>query len=659
MAQRRTLPYGSWPSPISIEMSVAGETALREPRVDGSDAYWTEGRPEERGRQVIVRWREGTGAEDVTPAPYNARTMVHEYGGGAYAVSAGTVFFTNLDDGRIYRHRPGEEPRPVTPEAAHRFADLVFDAAHGRLVAVREDHTGLLDGQVAAPAPGVRGPEPVNSLVAVELADGSQTVLASGLDFCSSPRPASDGRHLCWLAWRHPNMPWDGTELWLADLDDAGVPVSARPVVGGADESIVQPEWAPDGSIVFVSDRSGWWNLYRLTGEGHVEALLAMDAEFAGPQWVFGMNWYAIAADGTIYAIARRRGRDEIWRIPRDGSAAERIEVPDEQIQSVQVLGEGLIYLGASATASKAVVMFDPHTGERRVLRQAAELTIDDAYISRPEPITFPTTGGTHAHALYYPPTNPDGEGPPDERPPLIVMSHGGPTSYAWPGVDLETQMFTSRGFAVVDVDYGGSTGYGREYMRRLDGAWGVVDVDDCINAARFLVDRGDVDAARMAIRGGSAGGYTTLAALTFHDVFAAGASHYGVGDLEALARDTHKFESRYLDRLVAPYPEGLELYRQRSPVHHTDDLNVPIIVLQGADDHVVPVAQAEQIVAALRAKRIPHAYLLFEGEGHGFRRAENMIRAREAELSFYAQVFGFALADEIEPVPVEFLGAP
>ena len=655
MADRRVLPYGSWPSPISVAMSVAGSLALREPRLDGDDVYWTEGRPQERGRQVVVRWNERSGTADVTPQGFDARTMAHEYGGGAYAVHDGTVFFANLADARVYRQPTGDAPQPLTEEGPYRYADLVVDPTHGRLLAIREDHGPVAAAQAAAEAPGGRGPEPENTLVAIELNGGGQTVIASGHDFYSTPRPSPDGGRLSWLAWRHPNMPWDASELWLADVADDGSLRDARVVCGGPDESIAQPEWAPDGSLVFVSDRSGWWNLYRWSG-GEETALLPTDAEFAGAQWVFGMSWFHVAADGSIVAAGRRSGRDELWLVPADGRDPERFAVPDEQIHGVRAGRDRVVYIGASATDPRAVVLLDLRTAERRVLRLAAELDIDPAYVSVPVPITYPTSGGRQAHALYYRPTNPAAEDPPDALPPLVVMSHGGPTSHAWAGLDLGTQVFTSRGFAVVDVDYGGSTGYGREYMRSLDGQWGIVDVEDCINAARFLAQRGEVDPQRLAIRGGSAGGFTTLAALVFHDVFAAGASHYGVGDLEALARDTHKFESRYLDRLVAPYPDGVEVYRQRSPIHFVDRISRPVIVLQGEEDMVVPVAQAEALVAALRAKRIPHAYLLFPGEGHGFRRSENMTRAREAELSFYAQVFGFELADDFEPVEVEFL---
>jgi len=667
MAERQVLPFGSWPSPISIEIAVTASLALREPLIDGNDVYWTEGRPQERGRQVVVRWNDREGARDVNPAGTNARTMASEYGGGAYTAADGTIYFSNLEDSRLYRQQaPDEQPTPITPAGPYRYGDLVFDPSRSRLLCVREDHTPVIGtkGDAGGVDPGGRrGAEPENTLVAVNPETCEVSVLAQGHDFFSTPRPSPDGARLAWLAWRHPNMPWDGTELWLAEIDPAGAPRDARQVAGGSDESIVQPEWAPDGSLVFASDRSGWWNLQRLhidDGAGSAGVPLApMEAEFAGPQWVYGMSWFDVAGDGTIVATAHRDGRDELWMIPADGGPADRVEVPDEQIAGLHVDGQRVVYLGGAATEMRQVVLLELSTGQRRVLREAAPVEVDRAYLSRPEPIAFPTTDGAIAHALFYRPTHPLVDGPPGDRPPLIVMSHGGPTSAAWAGLNLEKQLFTSRGFAVIDVDYGGSSGHGREYMRRLDGQWGIVDVDDCVNAARFLAGRGDVDTQRMAIRGGSAGGFTTLAALAFRpDVFAAGASHYGVGDLEALARDTHKFESRYLDRLVAPYPDGIEIYRTRSPIHYTDRIRAPLIVLQGADDHVVPVAQAEQLVAALRERRIPHAYLLFEGEGHGFRQAQNITRALQAELSFYAQIFGFPLADPFPPVEVEFLHA-
>lgn len=657
MPERRVLPYGAWPSPISIAAAVAGSLSLREPRFDGDDVYWLEGRPSEGGRSVIVRRAADGTIVDVTPAGFNVRTRAHEYGGGAHAVDGGVAWFSNFDDDRLYRQAAGEEPRPITAAERMRYADLIVDRRRDRLICAVEDHRHLPEGDGAAAGDGERIPEPVNFLGAVDLDSGALSVLAEGDDFYSSPRLSPDGNRLAWLSWRHPNMPWDGSLLWVADVAPGGALSGARVVAGGANESIVQPEWAPDGSLVFVSDASGWWNLYRLAeGEGAQPVALArMEAEFAGPQWVFGLSWYGIDVEGTIVAIAHRDGRDELWRI--DGSA-QQIDLPRTEVRDLVVADGRVAFIAGQPTEPAGVVLLDLASGDWQYLRRTSEQAADPAYVSVPEAITFPTTDGAMAHALYYPPTNPGAVAPAGELPPLVVMSHGGPTSRATSALSLEKQVFTSRGFAVVDVNYGGSNGYGREFMRRLDGSWGIVDVDDCINAARSLSARGLVDERRMAIRGGSAGGYTTLCALVFHDVFAAGASHYGVGDLEALARFTHKLESHYLDRLVGPYPDRVDVYRARSPIHFIERIKRPLIVLQGLDDRVVPPAQAEQIVAALQAARAPHAYLPFPGEGHGFRVAANITRALEAELSFYSQVFGFTLADDIAPVTVAFLAS-
>ncbi|HUS22808.1 MAG TPA: S9 family peptidase [Aeromicrobium sp.] len=666
MTDKREVPYGAWPSPISIESAVSSFLHLAEVRLDGDDVYWTEGRPQEGGRQVIVRWNEHDGQSDVTPAPFNARTMAHEYGGGWYAVDTGTVWFVNMADGRIYVQERGasSEPRPLTAEGPYRHGDLTVDRARGRLLCVREDTTPMQAGSAdhSETAEGERPPEPVDLLTAIDLESGEATTLASGYDFYSTPRPSPDGSKLAWLAWRHPNMPWDTTELWVADVAADGGLANERMVAGGGDEAVVQPEWAPDGTLVYVSDKSGWWNLYRLAvpGDGgraaEPVALTSMEAEFAGPLWVFGLRWYGIAPDGTIVASANARGRDTLMMIPAVGGPAEPIAVPDEAIDSLVVSGRRVAYIGGGSAQPRGVVMLDLDRGERRELKATFEVPVGAEYISTPEAISFPTTNGDIAHALYYPPTNPDVTAPDGELPPLIVTTHGGPTSQANGVINLGVQVFTSRGFGVVDVNYRGSTGYGREFMRKLDDKWGIYDVDDAVAAARYLADRGEVDPKRMGIRGASAGGYTTLCAVAFHDVFAAGASYFGVGDLEALARFTHKYESRYLDRLVAPYPSGIDVYRERSPIYAMDRVSCPLIVLQGEDDMVVPKAQAEQIVASLRERKVPHAYLLFPGEGHGFRQAAHIRRSLEAELSFYGQVFGFQLADDLEPVPVENL---
>jgi dipeptidyl aminopeptidase/acylaminoacyl peptidase len=651
MSEPRVEPYGSWRSPITIDQAVASSVALQQPRIDGEDIYWTEGRPAEMGRQVIVRRGADGTIADVTPAGFNARTMAHEYGGGWYAVHDGTVYFVNLADELVYVQPRGEAPRPLTQPGPFRYGDLWFDAAHHRLLCIREDFSGIDPNQRRADG---RASEPSEAVVAIDPGSGTTTVLASGSDFFSTPRPSLDGHGLAWLAWRHPNMPWDTTELWLADIDQEGHPSSAHMIAGGGEESVIQPEWAPDGTLVFVSDRSGWWNLYRWSDSG-AQPVAAMAAEFAGPQWVFGMTWFGVDDDGAFVASARRDAHEELWLFPPHGEP-RRLDVPDTEISSLAVAGGRIVYVGGSATQPLSVVLVERASGARHVLRSSFDADFARGYLSEPEAITFPTSDGAVAHGLFYPPANADFSGPAGERPPLIVSTHGGPTSNASGVLSLGKAFFTSRGFALVDVDYRGSTGYGRAYMRQLDGKWGIYDIDDVVAAARYLADRGEVDPQRLAIRGGSAGGYTTLAALAFRDVFAAGASYFGVGDLGALARDTHKLESRYLDRLVAPYPEGEETYRARSALFHADRISRPLLVLQGEDDKVVPIAQAEEMVAALRQNGVPYAYIAYPGEGHGFRQAANIRRSLEAELSFYAQLFRFEPADEFEPIKVENL---
>jgi dipeptidyl aminopeptidase/acylaminoacyl peptidase len=644
-----TAPYGTWASPISAELVAAGGVSLDEVRVGGERVYWVEGRPLEGGRQVICSAGPGGGGvEDVTGKGVNARTRVHEYGGGSYALGGDALFFSNYADQRLYRHDPGSAtPRPITPEppapAAHRYADACPTPDGRLLVCVRERHH---DGEV------------VNELVAVP-ADGAgePVVLAGGRDFYASPRVSPDGRRLAWLEWDHPNMPWDGTELRLAELAGGALAGDPVTVAGGPEESVVQPEWSPGGVLHLVSDRTGWWNLYRVAAERGLEALAPAEEEFGAPHWVFGMSTYAFLPGGRIACIHGRGPMQRLGVLEPDGILTD-LELPFTSFYPphLRAAGDRLACIAGSPTDAPAVVVIDPADGGVEVLRSSEDEALDPGYLSVPEPVEFPTEGGRTAHALYYPPANRDARGPEGERPPLVVASHGGPTSGVVSDLHVSYQFFTSRGIAVVDVDYGGSTGYGRAYRRRLDGQWGIVDVDDCVAAARYLAGRGDVDPARLAIRGGSAGGYTTLCALTFRDDFAAGASYYGVADVAALARDTHKFEARYLDRLIGPWPEAEPLYRERSPIHHTHRLSCPVILLQGLEDEVVPPAQAEMMAAALDAKGIPHAYLPFPGEQHGFRQAAHIRRALEAELYFYSRVFGFDLADPVEPVPIEHL---
>ncbi len=655
MNEPRTAPYGSWISPISAQSLVAGTVGLGDIALDGDTIYWSESRPQEGGRVVLVRRDPDGTTTDVTPAPFSVRTRVHEYGGGAYAVADGTVVFSNDADGRLYRQHVGGAPEPLTPEPpaprARRYADLLIDSTRDRVIAVREDHT-------------VAGREPVNTLVSVTLGNAggadAGAVLIDGADFYASPALSPDGAHLAWLSWDHPNMPWDGTELWVAPLDAARRIGAPELVAGGPAESIFQPQWSPDGVLHYVSDRTGWWNLYWWR-DGHSTALLPPDlhvgeAEFGLPQWVFNQSTYAFAAPGRILCACTSGGTWRLLDIDAASGSYAPVDLPYMQIAGLRAAPGRAVFVGASPAIAPELARLDLDGGGLEVVKRSGEIALNEGYLSEPEPVEFPTEAGRTAYAFYYPPRNQDYVAPPDERPPLIVVSHGGPTGAASTALTLGTQYWTSRGFAVLDVNYGGSTGYGRAYRARLDGAWGVVDVEDCVNGARYLVEQGRADGARLIIRGGSAGGYTTLAALTFHDVFSAGASLYGVGDLEALALETHKFESRYTDRLVAPYPVWAELYRARSPIHHVERLAAPVIFLQGLEDKVVPPGQAEAMVAALRDRAVPVAYLAFEGEGHGFRRAETIIRAREAELYFYARVFGIDLAESIEPVPIDNL---
>ncbi|MDT5124121.1 MAG: hypothetical protein QOC96_3603 [Acidobacteriota bacterium] len=636
-------PYGSWKSPITSDLIVKGSIGVGQTALDGEDVYWIEMRPSEGGRSVIVRRTPYGKMMDVTPQPFNARTRVHEYGGGDYVVANETIYFSNFADQRLYKQSINSQPQPLTPEVAMRYADPIIDRRRGRLISVREDHTN--DG------------EAVNTVVSINLEDGGDArVLVSGNDFYSSPRISPDGSRLAWLTWNHPNMPWDGTELWVGEFGDDGSLGDIKLIAGGVEESIFQPEWSPDGVLYFVSDRSGWWNLYRAKEDESIEALHEMQAEFGIPQWVFGMSMFAFESAERIICTDIEKGNSRLAKLETRTGKFETIETPYTDITSLHATTGRAVFRGGSPTEPASIVQLDLNTGRTEVLRRSNDLEIDPGYFSMPQAIEFPTEDGKTAHAFFYPPRNRDYVAPENELPPLLVKSHGGPTSAATTTLALGIQYWTSRGIGVLDVNYGGSTGYGREYRKRLNDHWGIVDVDDCVNGARYLVERGLADGLRLMITGGSAGGYTTLCALTFRDRFKAGASHFGVSDCEALATETHKFESRYLDRLIGPYPERADLYRERSPVHHVDRLSCPVIFFQGLEDKVVLPNQSEMMVDALRAKGLPVAYVAFEGEQHGFRRAENIKRALDGEIYFYSRIFGFELADEVEPVPIENL---
>ncbi|HLI88038.1 MAG TPA: prolyl oligopeptidase family serine peptidase [Ktedonobacteraceae bacterium] len=646
MADVEIAPYGSWKSPITTDLIVSESITLGQIALDGADIYWIEGRPSEGGRQVIVRRAADGKITDVLPPPFNARTRVHEYGGGSFVVSDGTIYFSNFDDQRLYRLLPGSPPEAITPEADMRYADGVIDRERGSLICVREDHS---DSEHEA----------VNMLVSIPLTGphsaAGERILAFGNDFYSSPRLSPDGSRLAWLTWNHPNMPWDGCELWVGELDPHGEMGYAERVAGGVSESIFQPLWSPDGVLHFVSDRSGWWNLYRWRS-GQVEPLCPMEAEFGLPQWVFDMSTYAFVAPQRIVCCYSENGVGKLASLDTAAGKLTPINTPYTSFGGIQAGGERVVFRAASDTEAASIVQLDLGTGKIETLRRSSATTIDSAYISKPQVIEFPTEHGLTAYGFFYAPCNPDFQAPAGELPPLLVMIHGGPTSATSSELNLQKQFWTSRGIAVLDVNYGGSTGYGRAYRERLKGQWGVVDVDDCVNGAKYLVEHGLVDGNRLAIRGGSAGGYTTLCALAFRDTFKAGASYFGVSDVALLARDTHKFESRYMDSMVGPYPEKADLYYQRSAINFIDRFSCPVIFFQGLEDKIVPPSQAEMMFEALRKKGVPVAYVPFEGEQHGFRRAENIKRSLEAELYFYSKVFGFPLADKIEPVKIENL---
>lgn len=648
MTQKTAAPYGSWESPITPDLITAGSVRLSELWVDGDDLYWLEGRPSEGGRYVIVRRSPDGTTSDVIPEGFNARNAVHEYGGGAYAVHDGTVFFSNWDDQRIYRVIQGGQPEPITPEPAisrgDRYADLDISPDGRFIVCVRERHH--------------EDREADNELVVI-VTDGSREpqVIASGKDFYSSPRISPDGEAIAWTSWNHPNMPWDGTELWSATFKEDGSIAFETQVAGGKEESIIQPEWSPDGFLYFVSDRSGWWNLHSWR-DGAAENYQDEQFDAGGPSWAFRFSTYCFRPDGSSLV---RKGEGATGRLISVGATGGRtgsVEVPYSDISSLTAAGDAVYFIGASPTTSSEIVRLNVESGTSEVIKRSSTVDVDEAYISVPEPITFPTTDSGTAHAFYYAPKSADFTGEPGELPPLMVICHGGPTGATSPSLSLMTQFWTSRGIAVVDVNYRGSTGYGREYRNALREKWGLYDSEDCIAAADYLAQRNQADKKRTVIRGGSAGGYTTINALTFHKVFAAGAAYYGIADLSVFLGDTHKFESRYLDSLIGPYPQEKERYHDRSAINFTDQLSAPMIIFQGLEDKIVPPSQAEIMVKALEENGIMHSYVPFEGEQHGFRKSENIQRSLEAELYFYGAALGFTPAGDIESPEIKNLSA-
>jgi dipeptidyl aminopeptidase/acylaminoacyl peptidase len=619
--------FGSWASPITAEAVVAESVSLADPRIDGDDVYWIEGRPLEKGRGVIVVRAADGAIRDVTPAPFSARSRVYNYGGGAYAVKDRVIYFVHGGDNQIYRQAADGVPTQVTSNPLCLFGDIFIDAGRDRLIAVREERP---NGDVI---------NAIHMLVAVDIATGRETVLESGADFYSSPTLSADGARLAWLSWQHPNMPWTSTYLNVANIDEAGELISKKIIQGGGSESIFQPQWAPDGRLYFISDRTDFWNLYRW-GTAGAERVLARDAEFGVAQWNLGLSTYAfLSQDVMIYSFVQ----DGTWRLGRlDLTTLRARDFPTtfSSLSGVRASGNSVVVRSATTVSPSAIASVDPATGAVTPIKFSvppASVQGFQRYFSTPQPIQFPTSGGDTAHAVYYPPYNPDWQAPATEKPPLLVKSHGGPTSTAESSLDLSVQFWTSRGFGLLDVNYRGSTGYGRKYREKLYGQWGVADPVDCISGARFLAMRGDVDGGKLAIAGRSAGGYTTLCALTFHSDFTAGASYFGISDLVALATETHKFELHYTDWLIEPFRPDSPLYHDRSPINFVERLSAPVIFLHGKDDRIVPINQAEKMYTALHDRNIPTCLLVFLGEEHGFRQSTHLRQALEAELMFYS----------------------
>ena len=638
-------PYGEWKSPITADLVSSQTLGLQDLTISGDYLYWIEVRPGEEGRSVVVRAGPDGKREDLIPRNFNARTRVHEYGGAPYFLHGETIYFSNFEDQRVYRTDGENKPQPITPEGPYRFADGCSLGEGEEAIAVCEDH-------------GSEG-EPQNKIVSFALSGPKESqgsginTLVSGADFYAYPRLNPDEDRLAWLCWDHPRMPWDGTELWVGELNEEGGVEGAEKIAGGEEESVYQPSWSPQGELYFVSDRTGWWNIYRWSG-AEVEQVTDLEAEFGVPMWLLGLSNYDFISSGNLICSYKKEGRWSLAHLDPSRKELKEIELPYTHLRYVRASGDEVAFIAGSPDEPLSVIQMDMKTGERKTLRKSTDLEFDEGYLSEPRAVEFPSRHGARAHGFYYPPQNKDFEPPSETKPPLIVSSHGGPTSTTSDTFDPSVQFWTSRGYAYLDVNYGGSTGYGREYRERLKGNWGIVDVDDCVDGAKFLAEKGEVDEDRLLIQGGSAGGYTTLSVLTFKEQFRAGASYFGVSDLTQLAAHTHKFESRYLEQLIGPYPEREDLYRKRSPINNLDQLSQPLIFLQGLEDRVVPPEQAESMVEALREKGIPVAYVPFEGEQHGFRQAENRERALEAVLYFYSRVLGLEPADDLEAVEID-----
>lgn len=637
--QKITAPYGSWKSPLTADNIVQKAIGFGKLAIDQDAFYWLERRPQEKGRGTIMRRRHGI-IDELVPEPYNVRTRVHEYGGGDYTVSRGIVYFSNFTDQQLYKVENNAITK-LTNQNHFLYADAVVDEQNNQLICIREDRT-------------TSAIQAINTVVAIDLTDGKETILVEGNDFYSSPRISPDGKSLCYLTWNHPDMPWDGTELWTCDLLKKKID-NRTLVAGSRTESIVQPEWSPDNVLYYLSDKTNWWNLYRHNGKKE-EPIVVIDAELGTPQWIFGISRFGFSRNYGCVFFYKHKGALHFCTVDCGTKKIIEHPVPFTSIGELHVTdADCYLHVGYRHKSSE-IVHYNLKSRTTETIKASSTIQMDQTYLSPVEEIAYPTTGGQIAYAYYYPPKNEDYIAPENEKPPLFVHVHGGPTAATGDALDLSLQYYTSRGFAVVDVNYRGSTGYGRRYREALKGMWGVVDIDDCVAAVAYVIRDKGVDPERVAISGGSAGGYTVLGAITFRNIFTAGASYFGISDLELLAKEIHKFESRYLESLVAPYPQEKKVYEQRSPIHYTDWISKPVIFLQGLEDLIVPPNQAERMVDALRSKGIPVAYIAFEGEQHGFRQGKNIKKALESEYYFYSKLFSFSPADHLEEITIENL---
>ncbi|WKD51201.1 S9 family peptidase [Microbulbifer spongiae] len=643
--ETKIAPYGSWKSAINAKLIAKTSVRLSETSLHKGRYYWLESRPAEHGRNVLVESCPQQGRRDLVSAPLSIRSKVHEYGGGSYLVQGDTLYFVLAEDQCLYRMPlSGAQPEAITPRRDCRYADLVLDEKRNRLICVEEDHRNLSEGV-----------EPRARIIAIDLGKPLPCVpkvLLEGADFYSNPTLNTEGSKLAFLRWHHPNLPWDATELCIATIDNGGEISTVVQVAGGENESIFQPQWSPKGELFYVSDRNNWWNLYRL---GSDTPLWEKKAEFATPQWTFGMSTYGFVGTEEILCTFTEAGRWSLALINTLTGVHQAIQQPYCDIESLHCENGKAVMIAAGSDRFPAVVAFNRANQALQVIAKSNSYDLPGNLFSNAREITF-TLDGREVYGFYYPPHNPQFSAPEREKPPLIVFSHGGPTGATSAGLNLKVQYWTSRGFAILDVNYSGSTGYGRRYRDRLAHQWGLYDVEEVCAGAQYLVSQGLADPERLLIKGGSAGGYTVLAALTFHDTFKAGASHYGIGQLSSLAKDTHKFESRYLDKLVGPWPAAEAVYRERSPIHHVEKLCCPVIFFQGMEDKVVPPNQAETMVQALKLRGIPVSLITFANEGHGFRSGDSIEMALEGELEFYSRIFGFPLAEPGPGIDIENL---